>query len=163
MLKLVTLFALFLNPALPVDQDSRVGRLRDVKTVYVAELGQTENAKTLRLEIIKDLEESKRIKLAQTPDEADAVLRLSVKHGTKNVDWPYQPFGEIGMQIGSKVVPTFQIVLTLNAHQNSTLWLVKFYSSGSADKDEQQAARTLANTVSRKLLKAMESDRKKRN
>ena len=162
MLKLVTIFAaLFLNPIAGLDQDSRIGRLRDVNTVYVAELGQTDKAKTLRQEIIRGLVESKRIKLADTPDKADAVLSLSVRQGTKNVDWAYQTFGD-GMQIGSRVVPNAEIVLRLDSLLDRTLWLVKFDSAGSAGQNETQAARALANTVNRKFLKAMESDRKKR-
>lgn len=164
MLQLIPAFAalLFLSPTLAVDQDSRVQRLRDVSTVYVAELGQTEKAKTLRQEIIRTLIESKRIRLADAPDEADAVLSVSVKNGSKNVDWAFESFGDPGMKTGSKVVHTAEIVLRLNSHQDRTLWAVKFDSWNSSGNDEKQAARALADTVSQKFLKAVERDRKKR-
>ncbi len=162
MLKLVPIFAvLFLNPTLAPDQDSRVGRLRDVNTVYVAELGQTEKAKTLRQQIMRRLIESKRIRLADAPDKADAVLSVSVTHRTKNVDWPSDSFGE-GLKIGSRVINSAEIVLRLNAHQDRTLWTDKFDAGSSSGDNEKQATRALAHTVSRKFLKAVEKDRKKR-
>ena len=162
MLKLIPIIAtLFLNPALAPDQESRVGRLRDVRTVYVAELGQTVKAKTLRQEIIRSLIESKRIKLADAPEQADAVLSVSVERRTKNVDWPYESFGE-GMQIGSRVVDVREVALRLNSHPDRTLWAVRFNPTDSGN-DEKKAARALANTVSRKFLKAVEKDRRKRS
>jgi hypothetical protein len=162
MLKLVPIFAvLFLNPTLAADQDNRVGRLRDVNTVYVAELGQTVKAKNLRQEIMRRLVESKRIRLADAPDKADAVLNVSVTHRTRNVDWPYETFGD-GMQIGSKVVNTAEIVLRLDAHQDRTLWSDKFDTGNSSAKNERQATRALANRVSLKFLQAVEKDRKRR-
>src|SRR5687768_16750083 len=108
MARLLSAFAVlvFLTPAFAWDQDSGVGRLRDVRTVYVAELGKTEKAKTLRQEIIKSLKESERIRLTDAPERADAVLTMSIKNISKNVDWPYEAFGEPGVQTGSKVVQT---------------------------------------------------------
>ena len=164
MAKLLSAFAVlvFLTPAFAWDQDSGVGRLRDVRTVYVAELGKTDRAKTLRQEIIKSLKESERFRLTDAADKADAVLTVSIKNISKNVDWPYEAFGEAGIQTGSKVVQTSEIVLSLNSHQQRSLWAAKFDSASFSGKTETHAARSLANAASKKLLKAVEKDRRKR-
>jgi len=164
MAKLFSAFALlvFLTPAFAMDQDGRVGRLRDVRTVYVAELGRTDRARSLREEIIKSLTASQRIRLADDPEKADAVLSLRFKSVSKNVDSPYEAFGEPGLKTGSRVIQTSEVILTLSSHQDSKLWAARFASEGYPGT-EKQAERSLANTVSRRFLRAVEKDRRKRH
>lgn len=163
MLKLVPVFALlFLISASATEQSSGVKRLREVGSIYVAEMGQTEKAKTLKQEIIKGLIASKRIKVADTADEADAVLSVSVKHGSKNVDVTSQSFGDPTLKTGSKVVPIEELVFRLNTPENRDLWAAKFDSTSFSGDDEVQAARALANKVRREFLKAFVRDSKAR-
>jgi len=163
MLKVVPAIALFFLTSAPgAEQSHKVERLGDVSSVYVAELGQTERAKALRQEIIRELNGSKRVRVVDTPEEADAVLSASVKGGSKNVDRAYQPFGNEPMKIGSEVVPTEEIVFRLDSHQSRSLWAVKLDAQKFSGKDDKKSARMLANKVSRDFLKAFEKAGKAR-
>ena len=159
MLKLVHVFALlFLISASTPEQSNGVKRLREVGNVYVAEMGQTEKAKTLRQQIIKELSASKRVRVANAPEEADAVLSVSVKRGSKNVDDPRQVFGDPTLRTGSKVIPTEEFVFRLNTPENRGLWTIKFDAASFSGKDETQTARALANKLLREFQKAFERD-----
>lgn len=162
MLRLIlTIATLFVTTALAMGQSKGVERLRDVGSVYVQELGQTEKAKTLRQEIIKGLVKSKSITVVDAPDRADAVLSASVRHGSKNIDQTYEVFGEPGMKVGSTVVPTQEIVFSINSRLNLTLWAVKFDYGSFSGKTERQMTSDLANRVSQQFQKAVERDGKR--
>jgi hypothetical protein len=133
-----------------------------VSNVYVAEMGQTERAKTLRQQIIKELSASKRVRIANAPEEADAVLSVKVKRGSKNVDEPHQTFGDPTLRTGSKVILTEEFVFRLNTSENRDLWTVKFDAASFYGKDETQRARVLANKLLREFQKAFERDIKRR-
>ena len=163
MLKLIPAFAaLFLTSAVALAQSDRVERLRDVKSVYVTELGQTEKAKVLRQEIIRRLAESQRIRVVDASDEADAVLSVSIRDSLKNVDEAFESFGDPGIKTSSKVLPTTEIVFRLSSHQNRTLWVARFSSESFTGKNERQSGRALASKLSRQFLKAVERDRQRR-
>jgi hypothetical protein len=159
MLNLFTTAALLLvvsAPATATEQKKGVERLRDVETVYVADLGQTEKAKALRQEIIKELTGAKRVRVVNTAEEADAVLSLKVENGTKNVDQQYQDIGHDNMiKTGSKVVPVSRYVFRLNSRQDKTLWAVRLDSDSFSGKSERGTATAIANKVSREFTRAV--------
>lgn len=161
MLKLIPFIAvLCLAPTLDSEQRHGIERLREIRAIYVADLGQTEKARMLRQEIINEFAKSNRITVTATPDEADAVLSVSIKHGTKNIDYPYEEFGEPGLKRTTKIVATQQLVFRLNSRQNRTLWSARFDPANFGDTNETKSARSLANRVSRKFQKAVEKDGK---
>jgi len=161
MLKLLPAIALLsLAPAIASEQRNGIERLREVRAIYVADLAQTEKAKILRQEIISELARSNNIAVARTPAEADAVLALSIKHGSKNVDSTYEEFGQPGLKTNTKIVATQELVIRLNSRQNRTLWSAKFDLGNFADASETKSARALANKVGRTFQKAVEKDRK---
>lgn len=161
MLNLIPAIAvLCFTPALASEQRNGIERLRELRAVYVADLGQTAKAKTLRQEIINELARSNRIKVAATPDDADAVLSVSIKHGTKNIDHTYEEFGEPGLKTTTKIVATQELVFRLDSRQNRTLWSARFDPGSFGDTSETKSARALANKVSRKFQQAVEKDRK---
>ncbi len=162
MLSLIPAIAvLAFTPAFASEQRSGVERLRQVNVIYVAELGQTEKAKALRQEIIKELAKADFIRVVDTPEKADAVLTATVKHGSKNVDELSERFGEVGLQTGSQVVATEEILFRLDSAQKQTLWKAKFDSSSFSNPDEHRALRALAAKVSHSFQKALEKDGKK--
>jgi hypothetical protein len=154
------MFCIFGTSAL--GRSTRVERLRNVSSVYIAGLGQTERAKALREKLTRELSESGRIRVVDAPDEADAILSLSVRQGSKNVDSPFQSFADPSIKTGSRVVPEAEIVFRLNNQQRQTLWAIKFDSENFRGKDDQLEVQALANNLSRELLKAIEKDRKRR-
>lgn len=161
MLQLIPAIAvLCFTPALASEQRNGIERLREIRAIYVADLGQTEKAKLLRTEIINELGRSNRITVAETPDEADAVLSVSIKHGTKNVDRSYEAFGEPGLKTTTTVVATQELVFRLDSSTKRTLWSAKFDPGNFSDANGTTAARALANKVSRTFQKAVEKDRK---
>lgn len=163
MLQLIPAIAvLCFMPALASEQRSGVDRLREISVIYVAELGQTEKAKTLRQEIIKEFAKSDRIRVVDSPEKAEAVLTATIKSGTKNVDVPVGAFGDPAWRMGSAVVPTQEIVFRLNSRQNRTLWAAKFDSGSFSGMSESQAVHALANKVNRTFQKAVARDSKKR-
>lgn len=149
------------TPALASEQRNGVERLREISVIYVAELGQTEKAKTLRQEIIKELAKSDFIRIVDAPEKADAVLTATIKHGSKNVDQLSESFGKPGMTTGSSVVPTEEILFRLDSRQHRTLWSARFDSQSFSYMDDNQAVHALANKVSRTFQKALEKDNKK--
>jgi hypothetical protein len=161
MLQLIPAIAvLCFAPTLASEQRNGAERLREIRAIYVADLGQTEKAKTLRTEIINELARSNRITVVETPAEADAVLSLSIKHGTRNVDHTYEEFGQPGLKTNSIVVATQELVFRLDSREKRTLWSAKFDAGSSAYPSGTKAARSLANKVSRKFQQAVEKDRK---
>ena len=118
MLRLIpAIAALVLAPALASEQRSGVERLREISVIYVAELGQTWRAKTLRQEIIKEFSKSGFIRLVDAPEKADAVLTATIKQVSKNVDHPSKVFGEPGMKSGSNIVAAQEIQFRLDSLQ----------------------------------------------
>ena len=163
MLRLIPAIAvLAFTPALASEQRNGVERLREVNVIYVADLGQTEKAKALREEIIKEFAKSDLIRIVDAPEKAEAVLTATVKHGSKNIDNPSEVFGEPGMKVGSIVVPTEEIVFRLNSRQHRTLWAAKFDPTKFSNMNETQAVRALASNVSQTFRNAVEKDSKKR-
>lgn len=161
MLQLIPAIAvLCFAPALASEQHNGIARLREVRAIYVADLGQTEKAKTLRTEIINELAKSNRITVAETPDEADAVLSVSIKQVSKNVDHTYEEFGQPGLKTNSIVVATQEFVFRLDSREKRTLWSAKFDPGDFASPSGAKDARALANKVSRKFEQAVEKDRK---
>ena len=162
MLRLIPAIAvLAFTPALASEQRSGVERLREINVIYVAELGQTEKAKALRQEIIKEFAKSDLVRVVDAPEKADAVLTATVKHGSKNVDQPFQVFGDPSLKIGTTVVATEEITFRLDSPENRTLWAAKFDPASFSYMDEHRAVRALANKVSRTFQKAVEKDGKK--
>ncbi len=143
-------------------QSNKVVRLGDVRSVYVNEFGQTEQAKAVRQEIIRQLRASGRITVAAAPDAAEALLRLSVKQSAKNIDWSLQAFNDPALKTGSRVVPVKELVFRLSTQQSQTLWVSKFDEQSIHAQDERQAGRVLANKLGQGLLKAVEKDSKRR-
>ena len=163
MLNLIPAIAvLCFAPALASEQRHGIERLRELRVVYVAELGQSDKARALRTEIINQLGRSNRITVAETPDEADAVLSVTIKHGTKNVDSTYEEFGQPGLKTTTRIVATEEFVFRLNSRQNRTLWSARFAPGNTSDASQTKSVRALANKVSRKFQQAVEKDRKVR-
>jgi hypothetical protein len=154
--------ALASPPALASEQRSGVERLREVSVIYVAELGPTWRAKTLRQEIIKEFAKSDFVRVVDSPEKADAVLTATFKQVSKNVDHPSEVFGEPGMKSGSSVVTALQIQFRVDSRQHRNLWKAKFEPDSSSSMNESQAVQALANRVSRTFQKAIEKDSKKR-
>ena len=151
---------LSLTSALAVEQTKPVERLRQVRTVYVSDLGHSVKSKVLRQEIIKRLGQSNRISVASAPDNADAVLGVEIKYATKNVDQTLDTFSDSAATTGSRVIDTEQIVFRLLS-QSRALWSMKLDAESFSERTEDQAARALAHKVSREFLKAVERDGKK--
>ncbi len=62
-----------------------------------------------------------------------------------------------------RLIPALAVLLfRLHSQQNLTLWAGKFDPEGFSGRDEKQVARNLGNSMSRRFLKAVETDRKKR-
>lgn len=162
MLRLIPAIAMLaFTPALASEQRSGAERLREINVIYVAELGQTERAKTLRQEIIKELAKSDFIRVVDAPEKADAVLTATVKRGTKNVDQPFQVFGDPSLKVGSTVIATEEIMFRLDSRQNRTLWSAKFDPASFSYMNENHALHALANKVTQTFQKAVEKDAKK--
>src|SRR5205085_5475076 len=125
MLNLACAFALLALCSAPAfAQGGGVARLRDVRSVYVAESGKSEEAKAFRRELVNGL--AKQFKVVDTPAEADAVLNAADKYGTKNVDRQYQDFNhDMEVRTGSAVVPSRRIEFRLQSKQNRALWSLK--------------------------------------
>lgn len=154
----IALLVLFSAPAFGHAQGP--ARLRDVRSVYVAELGKSEEAKAYRQQLVSEL--AKHFKVVDTPAEADAVLNAASKYGTQNVDKQYQDFGQdMEVRNGSQVVPSRRVVFSLRSKQNRALWSLKLDPSNYRGGDEAQRGRALAERVSREMLKAVEKDSKK--
>lgn len=129
MLRLIPVIAvLAFTHALASEQRSGVERLREISVIYVAELGQTEKAKALRQEIIKEFAKSDFIRVVDAPEKADAVLTATTKQVSKNVDRPMEVFGEPGMKTGSTIVAAQEIQFRLDSRQHRNLWKAKFES-----------------------------------
>ncbi|HST50557.1 MAG TPA: hypothetical protein VLJ61_01000 [Pyrinomonadaceae bacterium] len=164
MLSLVPIIALFfLANTSGAEQNYKVERLRDVSSVYVEDLGKSEKAKTLRRELIKGLSDSGRVRVVYTPAEADAVLSVNVRNGSKNVDRMLQTFPGGEFQVGSEVVPYTKIVFRLDSKQSRPLWAVKFDYGIFSDRSDAKTARALADRVNREFIKAVERERKVRH
>ncbi|MDT5157598.1 MAG: hypothetical protein QOC61_456 [Acidobacteriota bacterium] len=140
-------------------QGNKAERLRDVTSVYVIEAGQTEKAKALRQEIIRKLGESGRVRVVDAPGAADAVLSLSIKQVTKNVDWGYSELGDDStVKTGTRVVPAAQIMFRLDSQRRQSLWTAGFDPENFRGKDERQTARAIGKRAGQDLLKAIERD-----
>lgn len=142
-------------------QGNRAERLRDVNRVYVNETGQTEKAKALRQGLIRKLGESGRVRVVDTPGAADAVLSLSIRQGSKTVDWQYQEFGDMTLKTGTRVVPAAEIIFHLASQRSRSLWAAGFDPESFRAQDERQTARALGKRVGQELLKAIERDSKR--
>ena len=164
MRRLIPAIALLLAfiPAMATEQRSGVERLREVNVIYVAELGQTWRAKSLREEIIKELAKSDFIRVVDAPEKADAVLTATIKQVSKNVDNPSEVFGEPGMKAGSMVIMTQEIQFRVDSRQHRNLWKAKFNSNTFSSMNESQAVSAMASKVSQTFKKAVEKDSKKR-
>jgi hypothetical protein len=161
MLKLIPAIAvLCFTPALASEQRSGVDRLRDISVIYVADFGQTERAKTLRQEIIKEFAKSDHILVVDSAEKADAVLTATVKRGSKNVDRPITVFNDPQWRIGADVVATQEIIFRLDSRQNRTLWAARFDLGSFSNLNQTQAAHALANKVGGKFMKAVAKDSK---
>ena len=164
MLNLIPVIALifFVNTSGP-GQNYKVERLRDVNSVYVAEFGKTEQAKALRKEIIKELSGSGRVRIVDAAADADAVLNVNIKEGSKPVDQQYQDLEAGGTTVtGYKIVPDTKIVFQLDSKQRRQLWAVKLDYDRFAGSDAK-AAREIADRVNREFLKAFERESKGRH
>ena len=142
-------------------QAGGVERLRDVTSVYVPEWGQTEKAKALRQEVVRKLGESGRVRVVETRDEADAVLDLSVRAVSKNVDSPQTGFNDPTIKVGSEVVTVEVLVFQLSARTGRALWSAKLDPNNFRAKDEAHTARAAGSRLGRDLLKAIEKDSRK--
>ena len=142
-------------------QAAGVARLRDVKSVYVAEMGKSVWAKAIRQELIGEL--AKRFKVVDAPAEADAVLDAAERAGTQNVDRQYQSL-EHGMEArtGSQVVASRRLVFSLRSKQSRALWSLKLDPANYRGPDEAQRGRALADRVGSEMLKAFDKDSKRR-
>ena len=142
-------------------QAGGVERLRDVTSVYVPEWGQTEKAKALRQEVVRRLGESGRVRVAAAREEADAVLDLSFREVSKNVDSPQAGVFDPTLKVGSTVKMVEVLVFRLSARDGRALWSAKLDPDDYRGKDETHKARAVGGRLGRDLLKAIEKDRKK--
>lgn len=138
-------------------QSVGVERLRDVASVYVPEWGQTEMAQALRREVVKRLRDSGRVRVVASPAAADAVLDLSVREVSKNVDAP-QLGPDLTMKIGSRVVTADVFVFRLRARAGDAIWSDKLDPGNFRGRDESHTARALGGRLGRDLLRAIEKD-----
>lgn len=163
--KLVCAFALLALCSAPAyAQGGGVARLRDVRSVYVAQAGSSEEAKAFRREVVSELSKSKHFKVVDAPAEADAVLNVVYEFGTKNVDWQYQDFNhDLETRTGSHVVPDRRVVFSLQSKQGHALWSLKLDPNNYYVKNDPQRGRAFADRVSRELLKAFEKDSRRRS
>ena len=160
MLKLACAFTLFLICCAPAfGQGASVARLRDVKSIYVAELGESEWAKVIREKLVREL--AKRFKVVDTPAEADAVLGAAERAGTRNVDRQYANF-KLEIATGSQVVISHSLAFSLRSKQRRALWSLKLDTANYHGQDEYHKALALAARVSGEVLKAFDQDGKRR-
>jgi hypothetical protein len=145
------------------EQTKPVERLRQVRTVYVADLGKTAMPQALRREIIKTIDQSKRVDIVNSPEQADAILDVAIKRGTKNVDRSLDVWDDPQLKTGSRVVDTEEMVFSLLSGQSRTLWSLKLDVESFAERNETEAVRVMARKISREFLKALERDAKKRS
>jgi hypothetical protein len=75
--RLFFLLTLVLVPAVSPSAESATLRLRDVKTVYVGSFGNGPGADLIRAKVITDLVKSGRLEVAESPENADAILHWS--------------------------------------------------------------------------------------
>lgn len=137
-----------------------VERLRDVASVYVPEWGKTERAQALRQEIVRRLGASGRVRVVASRAAADAVLDLSVREVSKNVDVP-QLGSDLTMKIGSRVVAAEVLVFSLSVRGGRALWSDKLNPGDFRGKDETHTARAVGDRLGRDLLRAIEKDRRR--
>ncbi len=160
-LKLACAFALLVVCSAPAfGQAAGVARLRDVKSVYVAEMGKSAWAKAIRQELIGEL--AKRFKVVDAPAEADAVLDAAEREGTQNVDRQYQSLEhDMEARTGSQVVNSRRLVFSLRSKQSRALWSLKLDPANYRGSSEAQRGRALAARVGGEMLKAFDKDTKR--
>ncbi|HXG91133.1 MAG TPA: hypothetical protein VNN73_02035 [Blastocatellia bacterium] len=93
-----TLVKLILLLALAVAQNAGLDNLRDVRSVFLDDLGQSDNAKLFRRELISRLNQSGRVRIVASRDEADAALNVDVSQSSVNNE---HLFGDV-MMAGSQ-------------------------------------------------------------
>lgn len=141
-------------------QAGGVQRLRDVARVYVPDWGQRENAKALRQEVVKRLGASGRVRVVESRADADAVLDMSIREVSKNVD-AAQLGADLTIKIGSEVVKSDVLVFQLSTRPGRTLWSERFDPVNFRGREKGHMGRAVGSRLGRDLLKAIEKDSKK--
>lgn len=161
MLKTAFALPLLLPLAIASAQNTAIERLRDVHTIYVADIGNGENARNFKEEIINQLALSKRITIAASPDGADAILSLTISRATKNVDRVLGAFGNEDPRIGSEAKPVVKVSFQLANRRAHSFWTLTITSESYSDKSEKEARTSVAKKLMRELSKAIDQDEKK--
>ncbi len=108
------------------------------------------------------MNESGRLTMATMPNAADALLSLSLKQISKNIDSALHTFDDPTLKMGSRVVPVEELVFRLATQQHRILWAGKFAAEIDGTQDESQAGCALGNRLGQGLLKAVAKDVKRR-
>ncbi|MEW6211183.1 MAG: hypothetical protein AB1631_22650 [Acidobacteriota bacterium] len=161
MLKTAFALPLLLQLVLAPAQKADTERLRDIRTVFVADIGNGERARLLKEEIINQLAQSKRIKTAASADEADATLSITTSQSAKNMDRFLGSFGNEETRIGSEVKTVVKVSCQLATRRTPALWTLTMTSESYSSKSEKDARMDVARKLARELLKAIDQDRKK--
>jgi hypothetical protein len=115
-------------------------RLRDIHTVYVTNLGDSEGANLIREKLINELIKSKRLQVTEAPDQADAVLSGAAVEEQVLVRGRYDA----------------SLVLRLTTSQKMVLW--------TDDEKPSHFSRSMSSSVAKRaigsLLKAIKKDEK---
>lgn len=139
-------------------QEKTISRLREVKTVYIDSLGDSEGAKLIREKLVNRLAMSNRISVTENRDEADAIIT-----GIAQLDKIESGSVHTNSQGGSGSYGTgydATLVVRLITSDKRILWVSeakpgKFFVSSVSS--------SVADKVSKELLKAIQKDDKKKN
>ena len=150
---------IILSVAAVPTQNTKINRLRDVRTIYLDEIFKSVRTETFKLELTKRLTESNKVSVVSDPHDANAILSVDVRHGSK-----YENQGTVSLEsipvndLGRTVTATETIVFRLSSQQRQILWMFKLNLEEIMGKTERETSIRLAKVLSSKLLKAIEKD-----
>ena len=118
----------------------QVEHLRDVKTIYVADLGTNDSARVLRARLVNRLAKSKELRVTEDPERADARLTGIVEGRDRFVN--------------GTSLRRYDLVVKLLSRDKSVLWVKdwkRVHDGGLFNAD-------LEDKIVRELLKAIKKD-----
>lgn len=127
---------------------SPVTSLRDVKTIYVADLGQSDEAKQLREKLVTKLTESKLYAVTEQPETADATLTGTSSFSTDRRAVVVDGIGSSQSDYSATVL------LKLSGQNKQLLWTSELDGKANSFKD-------LSSAIADNMVKTLKAALKK--
>ena len=141
---------------MPLSAQSGVQRLQDIKRVYVGFFGDGDGADLVRNKIIGHLVKSKRIEVVENEDQADAILTGAAQVTKSKYYSATATTTSASANGGTKYHATAGVRLL---SQDSRILWADDTSNGLLARS---ASSSLADKISKKLLKAIDEDGKRK-